>query len=315
MARLKQSERPGLQALIRQAALHAESIDTGTIGYVLGPRLNAAGRLEHALMAFDLLTTQYPGEADDLARRLELTNRERQRLTSEMAAKAREAIMLRSESDRLLFVAAPEFPEGIVGLVASRLAEEFYRPAIAVHCGPEESRGSARSISEFNIVAALDDCRDLLVRHGGHSMAAGFTVRNENLLELETRLKKIADQSLSETELVATLNIDAELSLSDMTWDLERGLEQLAPFGYGNREPLFLSRGAIVREAKVVGTDHLRLLLSDGQVVWDGIAFRQGNWLSNLPRRIDVVYQLEARTFNGDTRLQLIVKDLQPSET
>ncbi len=315
LAQLKQSERPGLQAMMRQAALKSEAIDTGTIGYVLGPRLNAAGRLEHALMAFHLLTTQYPGEAEDLAQKLEQTNRERQRLTMEMAAKAREAISLRPESDKLLFVAAPEFPEGIVGLVASRLAEEFYRPAIAVHCGPEASRGSARSIAEFNIVAALDECRDLLVRHGGHSMAAGFTVRNENLSELEARLRAMAERDLSETELVATMNIDAEVPLSEMTWDLQKGLEQLTPYGYGNREPLFLSRNVLVRDAKVVGTEHLRMLLSDGQVVWDGIAFRQGSWMPHLPRRIDVVYQLEARTFNSESRLQLNVKDLLPSES
>jgi single-stranded-DNA-specific exonuclease len=323
LAQLRQSERPGIQALMRQAALKAEVIDAGTIGYALGPRLNAAGRLEHALMAYHLLTTQYPGEADGLAQKLEETNRERQRLTSEMTAKARDAIAGSAEADRLLFVGAPEFPEGIVGLIASRLAEEFYRPAIAVHCGDEESRGSARSISEFNIVAALDECRDLLVRHGGHSMAAGFTVRNENMPELEARLKEIATRFLAQTELAPTLHIDAETPLSEMTWALQKSLQQLGPFGYGNREPIFLSRGVMVRDARLVGSEHLKLTLSDGQIAWDAIAFRQGSWLgdstrlagsSDRPQRIDVVYQLEARTWNGEARLQLNVKDLRPSE-
>jgi len=314
LARLRESERPGVQALMRYAALKPEAMDAGTIGFILGPRLNAAGRLESALRAYDLLSTQYPGEADKLAQFLEETNRERQRLTMEMTAKAREVAALSAESERLLFVIAPEFPEGIVGLIASRLADEFYRPAFAVHQGEEESRGSARSISEFNVVAALDQCRDLLVRHGGHAMAAGFTVRNENLPALQTRLKAIAETELAHIELMPTLNVDAEASLSEMNLKLAEALAQLAPFGYGNREPIFVSRDLIVREARIVGTDHLKLTLSDGQILMDAIAFRQGSWLAQLPPRIDVAYQLEAHVWNGKPRLQLNVKDIKPTK-
>ncbi len=314
LAQLRQSERPGLQALMRQAVIRPEAIDTGMIGYTLGPRLNAAGRLEHALNAYNLLVTQYPGEADDLAQRLEETNRERQRLTNEMTGQAREAIKGTAETDRLLFVAASEFREGVVGLIASRLSEEFYRPAVAVHCGPAESRGSARSINEFNIVSALDQCSDLLIRHGGHSMAAGFTVDNAHLAELEARLKEIAAEKLGTNELAPTLTIDAEVSLNDINWSLQKALEELAPFGYGNREPVFVSRQVIVRDARIVGNEHLKLLLTDGQAVWDAIGFRQGSWMGALPRRIDVAYQLESRVFNGESRLQLVVKDLQVPE-
>ncbi len=314
LGQLRQSERPGIQALIRQAAIKPQSIQAGTIGFTLGPRLNAAGRLESALMAYHLLATQYPGEADDLAIKLEETNRERQRLTTEMTLKARDAVAARAEQDRLLFVAAPDFPEGIVGLIASRLSEEFYRPSVAVHRGETESRGSARSISEFNMVAALDECRDLLVRHGGHAMAAGFTVVNEKLPELEARLREIAARGLAQLELAPTLTIDAEAALSEMNWTVEKSLEELAPFGYGNREPIFLSRNVIVRDARIVGNEHLKLTLSDGQVVWDAIAFRQGSWLGHLPPRIDVAYQLESRTWNNQARLQLNVKDIKATE-
>lgn len=313
LARLRESERPGVQALMRYAALKPEAIDAGTIGFILGPRLNAAGRLESALRAYDLLSTQYPGEADKLAQFLEETNRERQRLTTEMTAKAREVAAMSAESERLLFVIAPEFPEGIVGLIASRLADEFYRPAFAVHQGEEESRGSARSISEFNVVAALDQCRDLLVRHGGHAMAAGFTVRNENLPALQARLKQIAESELAQIELMPTLNVDAEASLSEMNLKLAEALAQLAPFGYGNREPIFVSRDLSVREARIVGTDHLKLTLSDGPILMDAIAFRQGSWLEQLPPHIDVAYQLEAQVWNGKPRLQLNIKDIKPA--
>ncbi|MEW5719445.1 MAG: single-stranded-DNA-specific exonuclease RecJ [Chloroflexota bacterium] len=312
IARLRQSERPGIQSLIRHAAIKPEMLDTGNIGFTLAPRLNAAGRLEHALMAYDLLTTIYPDEAEALAQKLEATNRERQQLTAKLTLQARDVVAARADDESLLFVVDPEFLEGIVGLIASRLTEEFYRPSVAVHRGETESRGSARSISEFNIVAALDECRDLLVRHGGHAMAAGFTVRNENLSALETRLRAIAARTLAPSELAPTLTVDAEASLSEMSWALQKSLEQLAPFGYGNREPIFVSRNVGVREARLVGGEHLKLLLSDGQIVWDAIAFRQGSWVGNLPQRIDVAYQLDARTWNDERRLQLNVKDIKP---
>jgi single-stranded-DNA-specific exonuclease len=313
IARLRQSERPGIQALIRHAALKPETLDAGNIGFTLAPRLNAAGRLEHALRAYDLLTTIYPDEAEKLAQELEVTNRERQQLTAKLTLQARDVVAARAETDALLFVIAPEFLEGIVGLIASRLTEEFYRPSIAVHRGETESRGSARSINEFNMVGALDACRDLLVRHGGHAMAAGFTVRNENLPALETRLREIAARTLALSELAPTLAVDAEVSLHEMNWALQKSLEQLAPFGYGNREPIFVSRNIVVRDARIVGSEHLKLMLSDGQIVWDAIAFRQGSWSGNLPQRIDVAYQLDARTWNGETRLQLNVKDIKPA--
>ena len=314
IARLRQSERPGIQSLMRHAAIKPETLDTGNIGFTLAPRLNAAGRLEHALRAYELLTTIYPDEAEKLAQELEAINRERQRLTSDLTTRARDVVAACAETEALLFVTDPTFLEGIVGLIASRLTEEFYRPAVAVHRGETESRGSARSISEFNLILALDECRDLLVRHGGHAMAAGFTVRNENLPALETRLRTIAARTIAPSELAPTLSVDAETSLSDMNWAVQKSLEQLAPFGYGNREPIFVSRNVVVREARVVGTEHLKLMLSDGQVVWDAIAFRQGSWMGNLPQRIDVAYQLDARTWNGETRLQLNVKDIKPTK-
>jgi single-stranded-DNA-specific exonuclease len=144
-------------------------------------------------------------------------------------------------------------------------------------------------------------------------MAAGFTVMNEKLPQLEARLREIAARVLSTLELAPTLSVDTESMLNEMNWDVQKALEQLAPFGYGNREPIFLSRNVIVRDARVVGNEHLKLMLSDGQVVWDAIAFRQGSWMGSLPPRVDVAYQLEARTWNGEARLQLNVKDIKPT--
>jgi single-stranded-DNA-specific exonuclease len=219
------------------------------------------------------------------------------------------------EDEKLLFATGEDFLAGIVGLVAGRLTEEFYRPSLVVELGPEESRGSARSIPEFNITAALDQCSDLLIRYGGHAAAAGFTVANDNLEVLKKRLKELAVEQLEGAELTPTLLIDAEVELSEVDWATQALLTQLEPCGYANPAALLLSRRAIVRDARAVGTDgsHLKLTLSDGRVVWDAIAFHRGQQAGQLSGYIDVVYSLEVNAWQGEKQLQLNVKDLRPS--
>jgi single-stranded-DNA-specific exonuclease len=315
LERLNATKRLGLQAMIAQAGLKLGQIDATTISFVLGPRLNAAGRIDDAIMSYDLLLCHSPTQAENLARMLEEQNQHRQRLTAETLERAREQVLIAGESEKLFFAAAEDFLAGIVGLVAHRLTEEFYRPSLVVELGPEESRGSARSIPEFNITAALDQCSDLLIRYGGHAAAAGFTVANNNLEPLQERLKELAAKQLEGVELTPTLLIDAEVELSEVDWATQALLTQLEPCGYANPSPLLLSRQVIVRDARAVGTEerHLKLTLSDGRIVWDAIAFHQGQWADQLPRHIDVVYSLEVHEWNGEKRLQLNVKDLRPS--
>lgn len=318
LARLGKTERPGLQAMLQLAAGKNRPMTAGTIGFYLGPRLNAAGRIEHARTAYRLLTTQYPGEAEKLAQQLESTNRERQRMTDALTQKARELVATLPSGEFILIAGSPEFPEGIIGLIASKLQEDAYRPAIAMtHQTGGHMRGSARSIPEFNIIAALDECADLLVRHGGHAAAAGFTVRNEQFDELHARLRNIAERELSPLELMPTIRIEAEAALSDMNWKLLEHLDRLEPYGYQNREPVFMSRNVIVRAARAVGTDHLALTVSDGVVVWDAIAFRQKDMLEQLvplPKQVDLVYNLSSKVWGGEPRLQLEVKDLRVAD-
>jgi single-stranded-DNA-specific exonuclease len=317
LERLNDPQRLGLRAMIAQAGLKPGQIDATTIGFILGPRLNAAGRIENAATSYDLLTCRSPDEAANLAQELEELNRRRQRLTAETLDRAKEQVLAAGESEKLFFASGEDFLSGIVGLVAGRLTEEFYRPALIVELGPERSRGSARSIPEFNITAALDQCSDLLIRYGGHAAAAGFTVANDNLKALRERLKDLAAEQLEGVELTPTLLIDAEVELSEVDLATQSLLTELEPCGYANPSPLLLSRRAIVRGARVVGTEesHLKLTLSDGRVVWDAIAFHQGGWVDDLPHgsRIDVVYSLEVNEWNGRKRLQLNVKDLRPS--
>jgi single-stranded-DNA-specific exonuclease len=316
LARINEGYRPGLLSLVQRSGLRLGQVDATGIGFGLGPRINAAGRLSDACTAYQLLTTHYPGEADKLADELDEINRLRQQITAEMQAVARQQALDQGESVFLLFAASPEFSEGIVGLAAGRLCEEFYRPAVVVHIGETESRGSARSIPEFHITDALDACSELLVRHGGHAAAAGFTVENGNLMVLAGRLKAMAEDTLAGQDLRPTLLIDTKVGLGELNRDLYDWLQRLQPFGYDNPVPVFLTRRLRVLGSRVVGTkrDHLKLFLGDGRSRIDAIAFRQGHWFGQLPTHVDVAYHLELNVWNGREQLQLNVQDLRPSE-
>lgn len=316
LERINDMARPGIRALCRYAGLEAGSVDATSIGFVLGPRLNAAGRMGDAEMAYRLLVTEELREAEELARTLDRLNEERQRLTHEAQEMARGMVLDAEDGSPMLFAAAPEFKPGIVGLVASRLLDEFYRPAVVATVGERVSRGSCRSIDAFHITEALDACGDLLMRYGGHAAAAGFEVRNENLQELARRLRRIAAETLTEEHLRPVLEVDAEAPLSEMGWDLVEALDRLEPCGHGNRRPVFVSREVQVRHSRAVGREsrHLKLSLSDGRATWDAIAFRQGAWANRLPPVVDVAYHLEINEWRGQQRLQLNVQDIRPAQ-
>ena len=316
VALLNEANRPGIRALVERAGLRPGQITTACIGYILAPRLNAAGRIATATLGYELLATPHREIAQDLADQLEALNRERQEMTRDVFDRARRHLEAAGAAERhLLLVAGEDFHPGIVGLVASLLVEEYYRPSIVVEKGPEFSKGSARSIPEFHITQALDQCADLLVRHGGHAAAAGFTCASACLPALEERLEDIAREALGDQALEPSLEIDAVIPLSEVTWQVADLLALLEPFGEGNPVPYFLSRDVVVREARPVGKDgqHLRLLLSDGRAVWDAIAFHFKDWGDEVPARADVVYSLEPGEWNGEKRLQLNVQDLRPA--
>jgi len=311
---IHQTRRQGLFSLANVAAMQISKTTASQIGFILGPRLNAAGRLKSAEAALELLVTNDPSQAGRLAQELDVNNQERQAVTRETQVKA-EALATADELDpALLFAAHEDFSPGVVGLAASRLVEVHYRPAIVAAKGPEETRGSCRSIPEFHITDALDKCADLLVRHGGHAAAAGFTVRNENLPELVRRLKALAEVELGRQDLRPTLNTDMEIALSMMNFELLRHLGELEPTGYGNREAVFVSREVRVRSSRVVGADgkHLKLTLQDERgVTTDAIGFRLGHLQLDLPARVDLAYTLESNDYNGRTTLQLNLKDVR----
>jgi single-stranded-DNA-specific exonuclease len=314
LRQLRMCRRQGLFSLMRLAEMKIEAATARDIGFVIGPRLNAAGRLESALASFDLLTTTEIHHAAELAQKLDNQNRERQDLTRKMQEQAE--LMANAEEDQNLVIAVhPEFNMGVVGLVASRLTDLHYRPSVVGSRGDEFTRASCRSIPEFHITHALDECADLLVRHGGHAMAAGFTVSNENLPELMARLRAIAERELSGQDLCPVLRADMEVSLYELQRDVLDCIDQVEPTGLGNPSVLFVSRDLKVSRCKTVGKEgnHLKLTVNEDGLLFDAIAFRQGHWAAEMPARVDLLYAFETNEYNGRITFQLNVRDIKPS--
>ncbi len=318
LAVLNQLKRPGLAALAGITGLKQGSMSAESIGFGLGPRINAAGRLAHAYVAAKLLAVNNEHSAKTLALELNDLNKRRQELTADFGEKAETLV---DPQDLILIAYDESFEPGVVGLVASRLAERHYRPAIVLEVGLEVSRGSCRSIAEFHITEALDETADLLVRHGGHAQAAGLTVRNENMALFAVRMKEIAQERLSGLDLMPTIEIDAEVSLDEIDWALYETLNKLEPTGQANPTPVFLSKNVEVMSHRAVGQNgaHLQMRLSNrngGQAhqLMPAIAFRQGAWANELPQLIDVVYSVNLNEWNGRRSLQLMVQDLRPAE-
>ena len=312
---IRQPLRQGLMALIGVSGLNPTRISTTDISFALAPRLNAAGRLESALASLKLLTSQDPMEVGQLAQWLEIQNRERQRIMRDIQTKSEQKIIVDDQIPLLLFDADPEYNAGVVGLAASRLTEQYYRPSIIASIGEKYTRGSCRSIPEFHITQALDQCKDLLEHHGGHAAAAGFTIRNELLQSLIDQMQTIAKEQLGDLDLRPKIYAETEIPLSDLKPDLLKYLNWLQPTGMGNPTPIFMSSGLKVTRQKAIGADgsHLKLSVTDGKITYDAIAFRQGYWVAQIPPLIDLMYTFELNEFNGQVSLQLNVKDIRPS--
>ena len=315
---IHQPQRQGILSLIGVSGLNPRTINASDIGFMLGPRLNAAGRLDSALAAFNLLLTSDVAQASRYAQLLNSQNNERQRITREIQARAEELAFSADSDPLLLFAADPDFNPGVVGLAASRLTDLYYRPAIVAARGDEFTRGSCRSIPEFHITEALDQCADLLHHYGGHAAAAGFTIHTHLLPDFIQRLQQIAAQQIGTLDLRPVLEIDADVDLTAFRADLLQALTVLQPTGMGNRSALFMTRNALVRHQRTIGKDntHLKLILEDSQrVSHDAIAFRMGHLAGNLPNRIDLVFAFEKNEFNGQSYLQLNVRDIRPASS
>ncbi|MBI4284764.1 MAG: single-stranded-DNA-specific exonuclease RecJ [Chloroflexi bacterium] len=310
LAVLNAAPRLGIRELMTQAGLNNGTIDPGRISWVIAPRLNTAGRLEHAMTSYRLLTTDSPEEAHELGLWLEQKNTERQNLTARFVDRAREQVMARGLTP-LLVASDEEYPSGIAGLVANRLSEEFYRPAVVVKVGETMSGGSCRSIPEFNMIAALNQCRHLFAQYGGHAQAAGFTMPTRHLPQLAESLLELATTQLAGVDLRPRLDIDVVVSLRDLVGDTFQVMQQLSPFGEGNPLPTFLSRGVEVVDCRAMGdnSEHLRLKLKQNGAVWSAVGFGLGHYLAEMTPRLDIVFNLEIDAWGGRETLRLNLLD------
>lgn len=312
---LSQTPRPGLRALLRQAGLDHVNVSAGDISFRVGPRLNAAGRLDHAIVGCELLLTQDRARADELAGLLEQKNVERQNMTGAILEEARQRIGPHP-SDRALVVDDPDWPGGVIGLVAGRLVEEYCRPVAVVERGEIESRGSARSVAGFNLIEALTQFGGSLLKFGGHAQAAGFSLRTDMIPALRAHLAARALECLSVDDLVPSIFLDAEVGGRGFgVSSLQALYEQLAtlePFGIGNQPPVLMWRNLRVADCKIVGGKHLRFNLATPEGSVGAIAFGRAGDLGLLARGIpiDVVFSLQYNEWNGYSVVELRIKDV-----
>jgi len=315
LEKINSDPRLGIRMMMEFAGLRPEKVTSEDVSWALAPRLNAAGRLEHALGGYNLLVTEDWKEAHRLASRLEEQNLERQKMTLKACTHARGQI-LGQEAGSLLIARADEYPAGIIGLVAGRIANEFYRPAIVIKTGQKVCQGSCRSIAEFDIINAINSLSGYLNRYGGHPQAAGFSLKTGNLASFLQEMDRIAREKLEGLDLKPSLEIDAEVTLNEIGGRAYQAISVMAPFGKGNPVPVLASRGVEIIKCRQMGSTgkHLRLQVKNCGAVWDVVAFGQGDNLEDVKSRMDIAFNLEQDEWNGETRLRLKLLDMKPSD-
>jgi single-stranded-DNA-specific exonuclease len=318
LERLNRTDRPGLRAL-KSVAQVADSVGVYEVGFHLAPRLNAAGRLETATEALELLSARDLAEAEPLARDLDLRNRERQRIERNIADEVIGAVRGRfnPETDYAIVEGQLLWHVGVVGIVASRVLREFYRPTIILGGDGDQWRGSGRSIEGFDLAAALRECDDLLVRHGGHAMAAGLSLRADKLDAFRARLNDLARRTLRREQLQPALRLDAEAALKELTLDRLAELQRLEPVGQGNAPVHLVVRNvSLQRPPQRMGREqqHLKLRVTDGVTVLEAVVWNPGED-ANMPEgRFDLACAPQLNEYNGRQLVQLKVLDWRPAE-
>lgn len=332
---LNQKKRLGLALLIKQAQINGErKICSWNISWQIAPRLNSAGRLEHANTAYELLITKDKEEAEVIARRLNDKNVDRQKMTDEITESCRKIVNKELINDKILILISPNlaggdkssgWSEGVVGLVAGRLCEEYSRPALVITQSKGEIKGSGRSIEEFNIGRAVEDSKEFLLKFGGHAQACGFSLLDkESLSGFMKKMKKIAGEQLKDVSLKVKILVDAELDIKELDEDLVNDLEKFEPFGEGNARPIFLSRNLDIRDIINMGANgqHIKFRVNAPLNVANGNLTGRGYWALGFGQaekwkdlrigdKVDMVYYVEFNEFNGRREIQMKVIDIK----
>lgn len=322
LASLPQTKLCGLRALIASASLTGKDLDSYVIGFRLAPTLNAAGRMGHARLAVELLTSTSDVRAAQIAEYLKDQNTQRQQCERKMLRQAADMVVERgwNHPDRRSIVLANEgWHTGVLGIVASRLVDKFYRPAVMINASPGDSgaaQGSARSIGAFNMLEAISACSEHLVSFGGHKMAAGLTILPSRIESFTAAFEAYAKEHLRDEDVVARLDIDAAASLRQFTRDTAAQLERLGPFGQGNPRPVFATRGVrLAAPPRRVGSknDHLQFAVTDTTATVRCVAFRMAHIEKKLLEAdaFDIAYEIQLNTYNGNTTVEFVVLDVQ----
>lgn len=319
LQQMRSTRRQGLYSLIQTAGIKIEQLNAGNLGFGIGPRLNAAGRMDSALAAFELLTTKDLFQAGSLAQQLDNYNSQRKDIMHIIQDRVVAEANAADPNTPIIISISEDYEEGVVGLAAGRITEGFYKPAIVGRLENGMVKASCRTIPEFNIVEALDQCADLLNHYGGHAMAAGLTFEYGQLNAFTERVTQIARERLSGMELAPVLSIDYDISLDRLKPEHIPGIlsdiAQLEPTGTNNPDALFSSRNCRVARAYAVGDGrHLKLSLGSGMHQFDAIAFNQGHWMQNMPAYVDIAYAFEINSYQGRQSLQLNIKDIKASD-
>lgn len=316
---LSQTKRLGLKILMEKARVIG-NLTTHTIGFILGPRINAASRVDHGIVAFELLLTKNIAEADKLSQRLETRNQERQRQMERIIKEARERVKKGSDKSKIIFEGDETWTSGLVGLVAQKLRDEFWKPAFICQIAKNHVVCSARGgVGGFDVIKALNSCKELLDEYGGHPFAGAFRANVDNLEKIKKALEKFAKNKIKKSDMVAFLNIDAEMIVDDLNWKVFDEIQRFEPFGGDNSRPLFLLKDLKIIGMRNVGSkeNHLKLSLEketeSGVKKFGAIGFNLVDSCDNieLGDRVDIVFEMLSNEWNGNKELQLKIIDLK----
>lgn len=320
LEKLNKQGQEGLTTLIRTAGLHLGAIDVGQIIYGLAPRINAVGRLGHAQPAVDLLITRNQFQAQKMAAILEEENRHRKEIDTRTLHEALNKIEREydPDSDYVIVLSSVDWHPGVIGIVASRIIEKFYRPTVMITIEGKIGKGSARSIPNFDLHSALKACSDLFLQFGGHKYAAGLTIYEERIPEFKRRFNEVAKSLLQPEDLIPKIKIDDEIEIDELNTELVRMLGLLAPFGPRNSRPCFVTSNLeIFGQPRVVGTNHLKFRVRKSSILFDAIAFNRADdaQFINNGDFIDLVYYIEENNWMDRNSLQMKVRDFRPADT
>ena len=315
---LAETRNIGMRALLRAAGLEGKQLTAGRIGFILAPRLNAAGRLGHAIRGVELLLTESEHEANVIARELEELNARRQEIDHATLEQARERVLTMDLDEMFSIVLADEaWHPGVIGIVASRLVEEFGRPTVLIALAEEHGKGSGRSIPKFDLHHALGQAKEHLMRYGGHKAAAGVTIARDKVGDFAARFNEIARSRLTPADLIPEIRVDLEVDINGLDGRIESLFRHFEPFGIGNPTPVLLTRNVtIARPPRVIGQDGLRIVLDTGTGSLDaigwGLADRAPEFQPGV--KVDVAFRLERDDYRGESYLQARIADIRLSE-